>query len=97
MTRWLELFSIACLVLLAVCAGASVLTAAAQLVAPAQIVAPAPCEQSVACLTQRVIDLREHREFLETQLALAKAMLQDAQRTLAAKEAEITTLKAGKP
>jgi hypothetical protein len=42
--------------------------------AAAQIVAPLPCGQSVACLQQRVLDLKDHREFLEDQLALAKSL-----------------------
>ncbi len=58
--------------------------------AGAQMVAPQPCAQSLACLQQRVLDLKEYREWLEDQLALAKALLQ-------AKEAELAGLRAKGP
>ncbi len=38
---------------------------------------------------QRILDLKDYREWLEGQLALAKALLNDARRVLAHKEADL--------
>ncbi len=52
--------------------------------AGAQIVAPQACDDNVKCLRERVKDLRDYREFIEDQLALAKALNADLQSQLAA-------------
>jgi len=38
---------------------------------------------------QRILDLKDYREWLETQLALAKALLNEARHALAQKEADL--------
>jgi len=50
------------------------------------LVAARACTQNLACMEQRVRDLRDYREFLEDQLALAKALIRE-------KDAEILVLK----
>ena len=50
------------------------------LVAGAQVVAPAPCGASLACLSIRVKDLQDYRDFLEDQVALVKAVNADLTR-----------------
>lgn len=50
----------------------------------AQVVAPQPCGESVACLRHRVKDLTDYREFVDDQLALAKALNESLQAQLAA-------------
>ena len=61
--------------------------------------AQSPCRDSIACQQQRVLDLRDYREWVEEQLALAKALLIDANKTIAQQVAEIRALRdaAGAP
>lgn len=59
--------------------------------------APPACKDQLPCLQQRVLDLKDYREYLEDQLALAKALLQAANTTLNAKDAEIKALKDAAP
>ena len=52
-----------------------------------------PCEASI--VSQRILDLKDHREWLEGQLALAKALLNETRRSLAQKEAELAACRTG--
>ena len=51
------------------------------------------CKASPACLQQMVDDLRQYREYLEDQLALAKSLLNDANARIRQQTQEIETLK----
>lgn len=44
---------------------------------------------------QRLLDLKDYREWLEGQLALAKALLNETRRSLAQKEAELAACRTG--
>ncbi len=50
----------------------------------AQMVAPQACGDSLVCLRHRVKDLQDYREFVDDQLALAKALNESLGAQLAA-------------
>lgn len=50
------------------------------------------CSASLACLRQTVQDLRDYRQFVEDQLALAKSLLQAANQRIAQQQAQIKAL-----
>lgn len=60
----------------------------------AQELRPLPCEQRLECQQQRVLDLKDYREWLEGQIAMAKALLNDTRRALGQKEAELAACRA---
>lgn len=68
-------------------------TASAQAPAPP----PAPVQATrQAYLEQRVRDLKEYRDFLEDQLAAAKAVVTEQKQQLDAAQAELTRCRDGK-
>ncbi len=52
-----------------------------------------PCAASVACLRQMVQDLRDHRQYLEDQLALAKSLVQAANQRIREQAEELRGLR----
>ena len=52
---------------------------------------PPPGPLPVDAQQQRIMDLKDYREWLEGQLALAKALLNEARQGLARKEAELAS------
>lgn len=48
-----------------------------------------PVPLPVDAQQQRILDLKDYREWLEVQVALAKALLNEARQTLAQKEADL--------
>lgn len=57
---------------------------------------PAPvvlCRDALECLRQMVDDLREHRQYLEDQLSLAKSLLNQANQRVSQQLKEIEALK----
>ena len=60
---------------------------------PAEEIRSTPRE--VDTQQQRILDLTDHREWLEGQLARAKALLNETRRSLAQKEAELAACRTG--
>jgi len=50
---------------------------------------PLPGPLPVDAQQQRILDLKDYREWLEAQLALAKALLNEVRQTLAQKETDL--------
>lgn len=53
--------------------------------------APQSCWESLPCLRQRVLDLKDYRDFQDDQLALVKALNQDLLVQLAERAGELNT------
>ena len=70
------------------------LTVASSVRAQGSIQGPLPCEQRLDCQQQRVLDLKDYREWVEGQVALAKALLNEARQALAQKEADLAACRA---
>lgn len=58
---------------------------------------PLPCEQQLGCQQQRVLDLKDYREWLEGQVALAKALLNEMRQALTQKEADLAACRKPTP
>lgn len=56
--------------------------------------APLPGQQQMDYQQQRILDLKDYREWLEGQVALAKSLLNEARQILAQKEAELAACRA---
>ena len=69
---------------------------AAATIASAQTPPPPGCADRLDCAKQRILDLREHRAWLEDQVALAKALLAECRQQVSQKDAELNALKGGR-
>ena len=56
---------------------------------PPRFTAPQPCWDNLACLRERVMDLKDYREFQDDQIALLKALNRDLTAELQKARAEI--------
>jgi len=58
---------------------------------------PLPCELRLECQQQRVLDLKDYREWLEGQVALAKALLNETRDELRKRDAELAACRKDLP